>query len=700
MLFGNHFMKYDSNWNIEFNQTLEATIYSVKETSDGKLLLCGTLNNKGIVEKFDSKGVLEWKKEFGKVIEEVIEKNNKTYVTVGEFSETETLENGQTITSNGNTDGLIVYIKEEMGVPDIQEITVENIRKEFKITTEVKEIDGIKGGSISGENDSPYETVKYGDGNTKEIILTPDEGYEIINITINGEEHQFTANEDGTYTMPAFENIIENKHIVVTYSLKQNKIVINKIDSYTKERLTGAEFRLEQIGEEPYFVEIETNSQGQAIVQIPFGKYILTEIKVPEGYEEQKGSVQIEFKSDGTRTVIENTENIEDESGNIIESPKVTVNGQGEFDVENIAKAKVIVEHYIKGTEEKIAEDVILEGKQGDKYTTSPLLNLKKYELEKDENGEYVIPENASGVYTQENIIVKYYYVKKQIPLTVHHYIEKTTDNVPLNDGTKAEDEVYFGNDGESYTTNPISNENLSMEYELAELPYNKDGVYSGDEIIVTYYYKKVERNIVIQKYQLIKELDEETGEEVEKEVPLAGAEFTITKKTQDSANNEESSEVPIYTSNSEGKINVTLDVGEYEITEIKAPEGYKLPENPTTIIKITRDTVEGDTIKIVNEKIKGKVIVHHYVMEFDGTLTTTPVPLADGTEAQDETKEGYIGYIYATKEKGNLATSWKFIKAEGKTSGEFIEGTIEVIYYYQEQINVEDTISIEVTKK
>lgn len=42
-------------------------------------------------------------------------------------------------------------IKTYRTVPEIQELTVENSRKEFKITTDVKEIDGRKGGIISGK---------------------------------------------------------------------------------------------------------------------------------------------------------------------------------------------------------------------------------------------------------------------------------------------------------------------------------------------------------------------------------------------------------------------------------------------------------------------------------------------------------------------------------------------------------------------
>ena len=968
----------DSNWNIEWNASPIKDIKALKETSDGKILVSGISDNKGIIAKCNSNGDLEWKKEIGKSINDVIERNDKTIVAVGEFQNSITLENGEQITSKGSTDGLIVNLQEKMGIPDVQEIVVENTRKEFKITTAVNQIDGVKGGKISGENANPYEIVKYGDSNTKEIILTPDVSYEIINITINGEEHQFTANEDGTYSMPTFENITENKHIVVTYSLKQNKIIINKIDGYTKESLTGAEFRLDQIEErtnpkdvignltdnsndfcdteisegigeltnngeyyfvknaegkivptnsktwqtanvegategihnstahsyipidltgktgkyfarvnatassqysadwgyatitetttapeynntngrfmytdgsraatdftsqaleggkmyyshlgyyknsntdgntdqiiinsiklysgttynfteengeyksinqgkanttsnsyipidlseytgkynlhlkakvssangdygyvtinqaetapaynntsgrlvyingnsgdvtnykeyttvlqggnkyylhlgyykngsgdagedvfsvkdieitlndsELYHVNVETNSEGQAITQIPFGKYVLTEIRTPEGYEEQKGQVILEFRPDGTRNVIENTEEVKDENGNSIKAPKVTVNENGEFVVENISTAKVIVEHYIKGTEEKLAEDVIIEGKQGDTYTTVPLLDLEKYELEKDSNGEFILPENASGIFTQEDIIVKYYYVEKQIPLTVHHYIENTTNNVPLENGSFAEDERYFGDNGTNYITNPISNDVLSREYELVELPNNKDGVYSGEEVIVTYYYKKVERNIVIQKSELIKEINEETGEEIENELLLSGAKFKIEKDgMQDDTE---------YTTSANGKINVTLEVGRYIVTETQAPEGYKLPSNPTTIVDVSRDTENGTVVKILNQKLKETVvIVKHYLIDRDGNKTTIEI-------SDSEIIRGKEGESYKANPVTNI-NKYELSESPSNESGVFTEENQEVIYYYVEK--------------
>ena len=181
-----------------------------------------------------------------------------------------------TVENNGAEDGMIAKIYPSAGVPEVQELTVENNRKKFEITTDVKEIDGVKGGNISGEDFKPYETVKYGDSNTEEIIMTPDENYEIIGITVNGQEWQFEENTDGTYTMPQFTNITEDKHIEVTYAIKDNRLTINKVDSKTQEPLQGATFKLDQIEErtEPENIigEIVANGTEDTEVNIEEGE--------------------------------------------------------------------------------------------------------------------------------------------------------------------------------------------------------------------------------------------------------------------------------------------------------------------------------------------------------------------------------------------------------------------------------------------
>ena len=129
-------------------------------------------------------------------------------------------------------------------IKPLAEITIENTIKKFKITTDVNEINGIKGGSITGEDEEPYETVIYDQSNTKEIIMKPNQNYKIANITINGNRIEYKVNDDGTYTIPAgyFENMKEDKHIVVTYEAENNFISITKTDDFTGELIPNTKF--------------------------------------------------------------------------------------------------------------------------------------------------------------------------------------------------------------------------------------------------------------------------------------------------------------------------------------------------------------------------------------------------------------------------------------------------------------------------
>jgi len=201
---------------------------------------------------------------------------------------------------------------------------------------------------------------------------------------------------------------------------------------------------------ELYHTEIETNLDGQAITQVPFGKYKVTELVAPEGYWLNEEPITIEFKQDGVK----------------------------EFNIPNERKGKVVVHHYIKGTTTKLAEDEVIEGKNGEKYISLPQISLEKYELEKDENGEYIIPSNAVGTYTSEDIVVTYYYVKKSIPLVVKHYIEGTEMSVPLADGSLAEDEIYSGQEGEDNLKTKVDESSSASKDERKQYLQSLGGQY------------------------------------------------------------------------------------------------------------------------------------------------------------------------------------------------------------------------------
>ncbi|MCI9448555.1 MAG: MucBP domain-containing protein, partial [Lachnospiraceae bacterium] len=960
-------IKYDKDGKVEWVKQIGANksekINCIKSTNDGGFIIGGYTDsvidvgngiilgnnglNDGIIIKYDKEGQAEWGRNIGgnnnDYITCIAEKTNGEYIIGGYFESKDIeLSEDNTITNQGGQDGMIIRIREEMGVPEIQELVVENIQKEFRITTKVQEIDGIKGGTISSG-----EQLKYGQNSTKEILIIPSENYEIIGITINGKEHKFTTNEDGTYTMPKFENVTEDKKVEVTFALKDNKITINKVDSKTKLPLAGAKFRLDQIEErtnpenvigeivengeiyveadkakevkdvlgeltnngeyhfinqdgkyvptnsktyqdtiggtrggenvtansyieidlrgkegkyavvvnarhssgsydwgyatiantnavqrysdttgqfikeygvkeskdymsgellggniyylhlgyyqygdiptnedqvvfnsikvyelqekeynfinnkgkyesnnqgkddtvansyipidltnntgkynltvnaqissenndygyatitenttrpaynntngrliyitgeqvakdyttvlqggkmyylhlgyykngtvstgedkftvnaikitlndsELYHAEVESNNEGQIVTQIPFGKYSITEIKAPEGYNKIEEPIIIEFRADENH----------------------------EFTIENDKKAKVTTNHYkaIKNedgsytyTEEKLTESDNIEGNKGDKYTTIPHLDLEKYELIKNEEGEYIIPENATGEIEVEDIIVNYYYVEKEIPLIIHHYIEGTTQRVLLKNGQEAQDIKRTGKENTEYITSEIIDEELSEQYELGEVPENARGIYIGEEIIVTYYYKKVKREVVINKYS-------EDGI-----TPLEEVKFTVRAKKENEETSilEEIAEKTLYTTNKQGKIKLELEAGRYEIKEEEAPYGYQISENPIQEIEVTKET-EIEEIEITNAKKRGTVITHHYI---------------EGTEekiVEDVIQEGIVGELFATKISEAIPEYYENISSSEKTSGEYLDEIQEVIYYYK----------------
>ena len=1005
------------------------------------------------------------------------------------------------------------------GANDAEIVEINNQRKQYHITTDVKEIDNVKGGTISGEDKKPYEIVKYGDNSQSEIKMIPDENHEIISINVNGKEWSFEKNIDGSYDMPQFTNMTEDKHVIVTYALKDNKIIINKRDSVSGENLTGAEFDLDQIeernepvaneifgnlvdngmeyveidwdneitgrignmttngdyyfvqnesgsyipinsktwqeaniegattgvqsstahsymeinllglegkykilvnahaysqsgdygfaritsdteplaysnttgrficisgtststrtdkdyestlvleggntyylhfgyykngntdtgddnivinsvklfkskdtqynfekvqieeneelhtiyqstnqgkdgkvsnsyipidlseysgkynitvnaeistysgdygyvtinktaspapaysinnienirfvymtGEQPandytvevdggyeyylhlgyykdsstnksgddkfkvnsidislsdselYHTTVEVNSMGQVITQIPFGKYQVTEINTPNDYV-----------SSDLLSVYDKEDNLINNEG-IIEFRSIDGSNH-EFIIKNEKYAHVKVHHYIKGTTTKVAEDEELIGKQGDKYSTNAIVDLEKYELETNsDSGELVLPDNKSGTYTYDDIEVIYYYVPRKINLIVHHYVVDSAMPVPLLNGELAEDIISSGNENEEYATSAISNSELSDEYELAEIPENATGTYQYPDVEVTYYYKKVERSVIINKYgddgveplqdvlfninttgnnnKLVsvgemtpngtyyfekyngKYVSNNKGKSytaisyVVIDTTLAKEDIEVTVNAQISSKSidygyatiSESATAPSYSTNNsanrrfmyisgvkgatdysttltkgkvyylhlgyrksstsnggtddvltinsitvegsdetnlmrtdnKGRIEYKLGTGSYVLTEIQALEGYKLLDE-TYNISINRDS-ENQVLNIRNEKVKGNVIVHHYLVDDDGNPTTNKAPLKTGGVAEDEEKTGIVGDSYATK-PCNVVGRYGLVEEPDNGSGEYIDGDIEVIYYYR----------------
>ncbi|MCI8548810.1 MAG: MucBP domain-containing protein, partial [Bacilli bacterium] len=313
---------------------------------------------------------------------------------------------------------------------------------------------------------------------------TTDYGYATITTTTTAPTYSNTTGRfmyiNGTTEAQDYTTMLEGgKKYYLHLGYKKG----NTIPTNAQDKLTINNIQMALNLEDRYITEVTTNEKGEANVQLPIAKYTIEEIEAPEGYV-KADNIVYEMKTD--------------------EENHITI--------QNKKQANIIVHHYKDGTTQKIAEDETTIGQGGENYTTAPKQDLSEYELKKDENGEYIIPENATGEYVDdETIEIIYYYVEKEIPITVNHYIEGTITPVPLKDGTQANSQKATGKTGQEYRTTAITPENLNEKYELVEEPENKNGTIQKEEIIVNYYYK-------VKQVQIITNVQphEETNEQGE----------------------------------------------------------------------------------------------------------------------------------------------------------------------------------------
>ena len=584
-------VKYDLNGNIVWENTEKEYYYTSVTTVEDDIIVLGTY---GEVVKYDLNGNLLWentekkywgasvttvedgiiiagsaiiKMDFdGNIIWESSKVNYYDIVDVGD---------GVIVIGMYAERGVVEKLVPNLVVPSINEsteIVVENDVKQFKITTDVKEyeetIDGetktIKGGTISGEDEKPYEKVKYGKDSINEIKAIPDEGYKIISITVNDKDIDFIPDEDGSVTLDKFINMQEDKHVVVTFSNTRSNV---KVHHYM-----------------------------------------------------------------------------------------ATKNADKSYTYTNI----------------KLADDENITGKIGDKYTTAPKVNLYKYTLIMDEDGEYILPDNCTGVFTNDTQDVNYYYYEKKVPLTVNYYIEGTTEKVPSMNGDVVESINSTGDEGSEYNT--VSSPDVLQKYELVAIPVNANGILEFNEVVVNYYYRLKTENITTE----VKAHDEIDELGIVKQV----------KGGTISGENEMPYETVEFGENSTKEIVAKADKG-YKIKSIQVQsinndgivttEDVAVEENSVEFkLDLFENVVENKHVIVEFEKMKSRVLVHYYI---EGT--EDKVPTIDGV-AEDVETEGNIGDIYATKEAENVIDRYELIQIPENASGEYTEDEIVVIYYYR----------------
>ena len=298
-------------------------------------------------------------------------------------------------------------------------------------------------------------------------------------------------------------------------------------------------------GEELY----RTNENGQIVLRLKAGNYVLTESTPPTDHilpdnpttnitvskqsgtqaititnEKTKGTVIVHYYIEGTTTKVplqnggvaeditkrdsvgtiyatRAAENVHENYELVVEpsnSSGTIVEGTTEvIYYYRLKPAKVIVHHYIKGTTNSLADDEELNGRVTQSYVTNPHYDFEKYELEKDENNQNIVPANQTGTYKLQDTVVTYYYVKKKGTLTVHHLIEGTTENIKLANGSEVLPVTTTEDVDTRYETSPMPDN----RYKVSQIPTNANGDYIVGHIDVYYYYVLNEKPYTVEYY-------------------------------------------------------------------------------------------------------------------------------------------------------------------------------------------------------
>ena len=544
------------------------------------------------------------------------------------------------------------------------EMNVLNKINKFNIITEVENIDGIKGGTISGEGELSYEAVRYGESNQKEITMIPDNGYAIAKITINGKNIQFEEDEEGTYKIPAnyFTNVQEDKKVVVSYTKKL--LTINKIDENSGKTLEGAKFDIENIIS---YKELKTNANSGFVLSD--GKYITNSTMPTSSYVE----VDLTNK-EGEYNVLVNAQK---SSSSLL---AVNISDNTNELTDGSPYNKFI---YLSAPTEAVT------------YSSPVLQGGKKYYLQLKCFGGGGITINSIDVVETEEV-EKFMNTESEIFGQVNkndndsYYFEYTdgklipTNNNNESDIAKSYIEVDLSNKTGKYAIEMKAETNSGNM--VAKIAENQNETQSVNEFYSNQNFMWINAGSigygVTKDYSYVSKLLE-GGKKYY--ILISSASRMPDKVTSINSvrllkyTEQESFKATGLVTDSNGQIRVKVPyLGKYTITETEAPKGYILNATPTTV-EVTND---GNNVVTIKNGSKRKVTVHHYLKESDGTYTNIKV-------AEDEIAQYAQGEKYETKPRFDLE-NLTLEKINGKyvitdeASGIIEDNDIEVNYYYE----------------
>ena len=147
-----------------------------------------------------------------------------------------------------------------------------------------------------------------------------------------------------------------------------------------------------------------------------------------------------------------------------------------------IIEGRTVEIKYVDNSGKEIAKSKIIAGLEGESYTTQSK-EIQYYKW----NG--AIPENAEGVYTEEDIIVIYVYDNLPSGIITVKYIDKDGKEI-------SEKETVQGYQGDTYE---ILRKNIKGYKAYGVTPENAKGMFTEEDVEVIFVYEAIEEDIVVK---------------------------------------------------------------------------------------------------------------------------------------------------------------------------------------------------------
>ena len=311
-----------------------------------------------------------------------------------------------------------------------------------------------------------------------------------------------------------------------------------------------------------------------------------------------------------------------------------------------------VITKYVDQDGKEIHKSEVASGKIGSDYTTEKL-TIDGYTLD-----ESKIPANATGKYSENDIVVTYVY-KKDTPAPVEG---KVTTKYVDETGKEIHDPVTeTGIVGSDYTTEKLTIDGYTLDE--SKLPANATGKYSENDIVVTYVYKKDTPAPTVGKV-IIKFVDED-GNELHKPVEQTGEvgkNYTVNK----------------------------IDIAGYILDKSKLPNnatGKYTSKDITVIFVYNKTASQNNNESNPNPSATGRVIIKF----IDQSGRQIHEPLIE---------TGLVGSSYTTAKLGISGYTLDESRLPNNSDGKFIQGDIIVTYVYNmNKPQVNDTPTTEQDK-